>query len=142
MPGVSIVMKDLERFDVISLVSASERRGMSRRHLLLGWLLLEALPREESSLLRSLDRLAAYRRLSRSACSLALQHIEGEAGVDGHIVVHLGPLLLRDKEGVAGVAAAGFVIFPPVVVVTPRIATRGNFFSGHRIEDDRDLVAC
>jgi hypothetical protein len=55
MPTVSIVMKELERFEVISLALASDRRGISGRYLLGTWLLLEALPREGSSLRRSLD---------------------------------------------------------------------------------------
>jgi hypothetical protein len=38
-------MKELERFDVISLASASERRGMHGRNLQEPWLFLEALPR-------------------------------------------------------------------------------------------------
>jgi hypothetical protein len=33
MPAVSIVMKELERFDVISNASLSERRGMRGRYL-------------------------------------------------------------------------------------------------------------
>jgi hypothetical protein len=71
VPAESIVMKALERFDVISLASASERRGMRGRYLPGAWLLLEALLREDSSLRRSLDRSAACRRRSRSARSLA-----------------------------------------------------------------------
>jgi hypothetical protein len=46
IPAVSVVMKDLDRFDVISLASFSESLDNLERCLPTPWLLREALPCE------------------------------------------------------------------------------------------------
>ena len=53
IPAVSVVMKDLDRFDFISLASSSESRDSLDRCLPTPWLLRDTLPREP--LRRSVD---------------------------------------------------------------------------------------
>jgi hypothetical protein len=53
----------------------------------------------------------------------ALRYAEGDAGVTDHNIVRHGPLLQTDRDVGVGVAAAGFTVPPPIVVVMPSIGT-------------------